>query len=118
VWNADRYSVDSTGPQIPDGTSLASMTINDGNGSIILLAYMMEGGFVTVQTRRAENPDPEAFSSPVQVAEGDGQTGTGLTALGWLQQARLYFLEGEEIVELSSSNSTVGRNWTTVTIPW
>lgn len=118
VWNSNRYSVDSTGPQIPDGASLASTTIDDGNGSIILLAYITEGGFLTVQTRQAENPDVEAFSSPVQVVEGDGQANTGLTAVGWSQQARLIFMEGDQILELSSSNSTVGMNWTTATIPF
>jgi hypothetical protein len=120
AWDLEPYTVDFTlGNNISAGSSLGAATVKQGNDSVVLLAYVASSGFLNVQTRttNVSNSDYNAFSPPTQLVQGDGQARTGLAAISWLDQARLYLVDEKNILELSSANAS-SANWTTATVPF
>jgi hypothetical protein len=115
AWTPDYYVIEGTPDNVPVGASITVATVTEGAASTILLAYVANSGFLNVQTRGTTDLNYAEFSSPVQLVEGDGQSNIGLAAVGSLGVASIYFVKGQEILELSSQNST-GGNWTTVTL--
>ncbi|KAI9855036.1 MAG: hypothetical protein M1813_000580 [Trichoglossum hirsutum] len=120
AWDLEPFSVDYTLKNVSTGSSIGAATVKQGNDSVVLLAYGGSTGFLTVQTRKTTNlsrSDYHAFTPPIQLVQGDGRPRTGLAAISWQDQARLYFVNENKILELSSANASTA-NWTTATVPF
>jgi hypothetical protein len=118
VWNADFYAVDgeSASEAIMGSASLTATAITQPNGIFVFLAYVASNSFLTVQSRGIVNVTQyNAFSTPINVVQGDGESETGLAAIGFDGAPKLYFGIGQKILELSGSSVTA-TNWTQVVV--
>jgi hypothetical protein len=115
AWQPDYYTVEGTPGNVPDGAGITITTVTEGVNSTILLAYVANSGFLNVQARRTTDVNYGGFSSPVQLVEGDGHSNIGLAAIGSLGVARIHFVVGQKVLELSSEDP-MGKNWTTITL--
>jgi hypothetical protein len=113
AWQPDYYAIEGTPESILDGASITATTVTEGVNSTILLAYVAESGFLNVQARITMDANYGGFSTPVELVEGDGQSNTGLAAVGSLGVASIYFMTEQKTLELMSENP-MGGNWTTV----
>jgi len=116
VWTADFYTVDGTPETVMGGASLTATTVTQPNGTFVFLAYVASNSFLTVQSRGTLNVTQyNTFSSPVNVMQGDGESETGLGAVGIEGAPKIYFGTGQKILELSGSAVTA-TNWTQVDV--
>jgi hypothetical protein len=116
VWTSDFYAVDGTPETIMGGASLTATTITQPNGTFVFLAYVASNSFLTLQSRGILNiTQYGAFSVPVDVIQGDGESETGLGAVGVEGVPKIYFGTGQKIFELSGSAVTA-TNWTQVDV--
>jgi hypothetical protein len=116
VWTSDFYAVDGTPETIMGGASLTATTVTQPNGTFVFLAYVASSSFLTVQSRGILNVTQySAFSVPVNVIQGDGESETGLGAVAVEGAPKIYFGTGQKILELSGSAVTA-TNWTQVDV--
>jgi hypothetical protein len=116
VWTAYFYTVDGTPETVMGGASLTATTVTQPNGTFVFLAYVASNSFLTVQSRGTLNVTQyNTFSSPVNVMQGDGESETGLGAVGIEGAPKIYFGTGQKILELSGSAVTA-TNWTQVDV--
>jgi hypothetical protein len=116
VWTSDFYAVDGTSETIMGGASLTATTVTQPSGIFVFLAYVASNSFLTVQSRGILNVTQyNAFSVPVNVIQGDGESETGLGAVGVEGAPKIYFGTGQKILELSGSAVTA-TNWTQVDV--
>ncbi|PVH77509.1 hypothetical protein DL98DRAFT_517340 [Cadophora sp. DSE1049] len=96
---------------------MTATTVNQKNGTVVLLAYVDSSGFLTVQSRDTVNVSAvySGFSTPKRLVEGDGTIATGLAAVGTSGEPKVYFVVNQKILELSATDVTAG-NWTTVDV--
>ncbi|KAH7370129.1 hypothetical protein BKA65DRAFT_487723 [Rhexocercosporidium sp. MPI-PUGE-AT-0058] len=117
VWSSEFYAVQGTPGMITQGASMTATTVNQKNGSVVLLAYVENSGFLTTQFRETVNitTDYSGFSAPKRLVEGDGKISTGLAAVGTSGEPRVYFVVNQKILELSGTD-VAAANWTTVDV--
>jgi len=114
-WITEFYSIDGTPGNVPAGASISATTIREtGNAtSMIYIAYLGKRGFVNGQSRGTTNITKfSGFSSPIQLADGNGHSRTGLGCVGGESgDVKVYFVRDQKIVELLNNNVT-SSNWT------
>ncbi|KAG4438271.1 hypothetical protein IFR05_006253 [Cadophora sp. M221] len=117
VWSPEFYAVDGTPGTITQGASMTATTINQSNGSVVLLAYVDNSGFLTVQSRGTVNVTANygGFSTPKRLVEGDGKITTGLAAVGMAGEPKVYYVVKQKILELSGTD-VAAASWTTVDV--
>jgi hypothetical protein len=116
VWTSDFYAVDGTPETIMEGASLTATTVTQPSGIFVFLAYVASNSFLTVQSRGILNVTQyNAFSAPFNVIQGDGESETGIGAVGVEGAPKIYFGTGQKILELSGSAVTA-TNWTQVDV--
>lgn len=96
---------------------MTATTVNQNNGSVVLLAYVDSSGFLTVQSRETVNvtTDYSGFSTPRRLVEGDGKIATGLAAVGIAGEPKVYYVVNQKILELLGTD-VAAANWTTVDV--
>ncbi|KAH0543167.1 hypothetical protein FGG08_002512 [Glutinoglossum americanum] len=115
-WLPDIYEIAGTSGNVPDGASIVVATVNATTNGTVLLSYVAADGWLKVQTRgTVGTSDHAAFSSPKTLVEGSAHPAAGLVAVDSSGTATLYFVSGQEILELSNDDLATG-NWTTITI--
>lgn len=96
---------------------MTATTVNQKNGSVVLLAYVDNSGFLAVQSRETVNVTTvySGFSTPKRLVEGDGKIATGLAAVGSSGEPKVIFVKGQRILELSGAD-VAATNWTTLDV--
>jgi len=113
AWTSDWYDIDGAPGAVADGSSLAAATIDQADGSMVLLAYFSKTGFITIQSRGTINiTDYSTYSTPQQLVEGDSSSRTGLAAISLSGEPKVYFVNNQTILELSGT-TVAAANWTT-----
>ena len=118
AWQPDLYTISGTERIVLQGAGISATVVTKLNSSSVLLAYVSDSGFITVQTRETENITRYgAFSTPLKLAQGNGQQ-TQLAAVGIMGSPTVLFDAQTKITELSSDNLTApASNWTSKGIP-
>ena len=62
VWDANFYAVDGTTTSLIQDAALTATTVNQTNGSMVLLAWVSSTGFLTVQSRATVNVTQYVYS--------------------------------------------------------
>ena len=114
-WITELYAIDGTTGNVPAGASIAATTIHEtGNAtSMVYIAYLGKRGNLYGQSRGTRNVTKfSSFSSPTELAEGNGHHRTGLGCVGGESgDVRVYFVKDQKILELMNNNAT-SSNWT------
>lgn len=118
TWLPGTQNINGTSDNLKSGASITAATVKTPTGNIVMLAYVSKNGFLQVQTRGTVNiSDYTAYTSPVQVVEGNGQLRTGLVSVDNSGVPTVYFMNGQKVLEvlrLTRANST--DNWTVANI--
>ncbi|KAH0545381.1 hypothetical protein FGG08_000522 [Glutinoglossum americanum] len=110
VWSDNPVAVSGAPDNIPQGANLGVATV--GSGSMILLAYVDNGGLLTAQTRPTTNgSDPGAFSTAKHLSQSSKSSRAGLAVVGSPGEARIVMSIDKKIIGLESNNAT-SSNWT------
>ncbi len=115
TWQSNTYGIDGTETIPRQGASISATVVERMNSSMVLLAFVADDGWVSVQTRQTANvTNYGAFTSPIKLIEGNGQQ-TKLTAVRSSNRPTI-ILTGPKIIAMSSDNATT-LNWTSNEIP-
>lgn len=121
VWSPDFYAIDYTSGSVTQGAALTAAAVNAANGTSVMLTYVDSSGFLAVQSRGTELGPGNgtdaygAFAAPKRLLEGDGFVETGVVALGVDGDAKVLFVSGQKVLEVSAGDGVAG-NWTSVDV--